>query len=136
MSKKECKYSSVGGQALIEGIVMKGPMGKALCVRLPDGSIHKELKNKKYLKDKYFIARVPLIRGVITFVETLIDSYSDLMRSAELSGFSDTDDAPAESKLDKWISDGDYFGYLNGTECLPFGRYIHLPSGASCRFVR
>jgi uncharacterized protein YqhQ len=136
MSKKECKYSSVGGQALIEGIVMKGPMGQALCVRLPDGSIHKELKNKKYLKDKYFIARVPLIRGVITFVETLIDSYSDLMRSAELSGFSDTDDAPAESKLDKWISD--HFGKammaiisvisMVLSVCLSVGIFIYLPA--------
>ncbi|MBE6834671.1 MAG: DUF1385 domain-containing protein [Ruminococcaceae bacterium] len=108
MAKKECKYSSVGGQALIEGIVMKGPKGKAMCVRLPDGTIHKELTNRVYLKDKYKIARIPLLRGVITFVETLIDSYGDLMKSAEISGFAEVEDAPAESKIDKWI--GEHFG--------------------------
>lgn len=136
MSKKECKYSSVGGQALIEGIVMKGPMGKALCVRLPDGTIHKELNQKKYLKDKTKIANIPLIRGVITFVETLIDSYSDLMKSAELSGLSEVEDAPAESKLDKWI--GEHFGKGMMTVisvisvvlslCLSIGIFIYLPS--------
>ena len=136
MSKKECKYSSVGGQALIEGIVMKGPVGKALCVRLPDGTIHKEIKNKLYLKDKYKIARVPLIRGVITFVETLIDSYGDLMRSAELSGFSEIESAENESKLDRWISA--HFGKAMMavisvisvvlSVCLSVGIFIYLPS--------
>ncbi len=136
MSKKECKYSSVGGQALIEGIVMKGPKGKALCVRLPDGSIHRELNSKKYLKDKYAIARIPLIRGVITFVETLIDSYSDLMRSAELSGFSEVENGENESKLDKWISD--HFGkammavisFISVilSVCLSVGIFIYLPA--------
>jgi len=136
MSKKECRYSSVGGQALIEGIVMKGPKGKAFCVRLPDGSIHKEIKDKKYLKDKYKIARVPIIRGVITFIETLIDSYGDLMHSAELSGFSEVESAPAESKLDKWISDHFGKGMMAVISvlsvilslCLSVGIFIYLPS--------
>ncbi len=136
MAKKECKYSSVGGQALIEGIVMKGPKGKAFCVRLPDGSIHKELNKKKYLRDKTKIANIPLIRGVINFVETLIDSYSDLMKSAELSGLSELEEAENESKLDKWI--GDHFGKGMMTVisvvsiilsvCLSVGIFIYIPS--------
>lgn len=136
MSKKECRYSSVGGQALIEGIVMKGPKGKALCVRLPDGTIHRELKSKKYLRDKYAFARIPILRGVITFVETLAESYGDLMKSAELSGFSELEDAPAESKLDKWI--GEHFGKGMMTVIsvlsvilslfLSVGIFIYLPS--------
>jgi len=104
MSKKQCRYSSVGGQALIEGIVMKGPKGKAMCVRLPDGTIHRELNHRTYLKDRFAFARIPMLRGVITFVETLIDSYGDLMRSAELSGFSELEEQESDSKLDKWIS--------------------------------
>ena len=136
MSKKECRYSSVGGQALIEGIVMKGPKGKALCVRLPDGTIHRELNQKKYLRDKTKLANIPLIRGVITFVETLIDSYSDLMKSAELSGLSELEEAESESKLDKWI--GDHFGKGMMTVisvisvilsvALSVGIFIYLPS--------
>jgi uncharacterized protein YqhQ len=136
MKKKECRYSSVGGQALIEGIVMKGPKGKAFCVRLADGTIHKELNSKKYLKDKTKIANIPIIRGVITFVETMIDSYSDLMKSAELSGFSEVEGAESESKLDKWI--GDHFGKGMMTVIsvlsvilsltLSVGIFIYLPS--------
>lgn len=137
-NKKNCKtkYASVGGQALIEGIAMKGPKGTALAIRLADGSIHKELSDKKPLRDRKKIARVPLLRGVITFVETLIDSYKYLMKSAEISGFTDIEDAEVESKADKWIAD--HFGKTMMAVisvlsvilsfALAFGIFFYLPS--------
>ena len=70
MSKKEncCPKVSVGGQALIEGIMMQGPKGAAMSVRLPDGTIDTEKLEVKHIKDKFKPAGWPLIRGIINIV--------------------------------------------------------------------
>ncbi len=98
------RKSSVGGQALIEGVMMNGPKGAAMAVRLPDGSIKTELKDFKHLRDRHKWANIPVVRGVINFVETMIFGYKCLMESAELSGMDDGE-TQAESKLDKWLED-------------------------------
>ena len=50
---------SVGGQALMEGVMMNGPKGVAMALRLPDGRIETQLKEAHFLKDKYKFARIP-----------------------------------------------------------------------------
>lgn len=100
---QKTRKTSVGGQALIEGVMMNGPKGAAMSVRLPDGSIRTELKELHRLRDKYAIARAPIIRGVISFVESMIFGYKCLMESAELSGQEDVGDTAVESKMDKWL---------------------------------
>ena len=100
---------SVGGQALMEGIMMNGSKGVAMAVRLPDGRIETQLKQHKMLKDKYKICRVPFIRGPINFVEQMIFGYKCLMESAEKTAELDTDGNPEDmSKLDRWLTD--HFG--------------------------
>ncbi|MCR5042289.1 MAG: DUF1385 domain-containing protein [Clostridia bacterium] len=97
------RKSSVGGQALIEGVMMNGPKGAAMSVRLADGTIKTELKHMNRLKNKYAIARVPVLRGVISFVESMIFGYKCLMESAELASAGEMESAEAESKLDRWL---------------------------------
>lgn len=99
---------SVGGQALMEGIMMNGPKGVAVALRLPDGKIETQLKKIRLLKDKYKIARIPFIRGPINFVEQMIFGYKCLMESAEKT--TDIGDGGEEemSKLDRWLTD--HFG--------------------------
>ncbi len=106
MSDKK-KYS-VGGQALMEGIMMNGPKGVAMALRMPDGSIETQLKNVTLLKDKYKICRVPFIRGPINFVEQMIFGYKCLMESAEKTTVLEDGAEEEMSKLDKWLSD--HFG--------------------------
>ncbi|MBO5895935.1 MAG: DUF1385 domain-containing protein [Clostridia bacterium] len=109
---KECKCESpisVGGQALIEGIMMMGPMGAAMSVRLPDGSIDTEKLEVKHLRDKFKPAGWPLIRGVVNMVESLLFGFKCMEKSAEKAGIDDPDMDPEKmSKLDKWLSD--HFG--------------------------
>ncbi len=109
MSEKEkIKYSGVGGEALIEGIMMKGPYGAAMACRMPDGSIDVTKKEFKSVTDKHKILKAPFIRGPINFVEQMIFGYKCIMESAEKTAF-DTDTNEEEmSKLDKWLSD--HFG--------------------------
>ena len=85
--EKKCKYTTIGGQALIEGILMKSPQKTALAVRTPDGSIDISYMNEKSLRDKYKILAVPVIRGVVAFIESMLGGYKAMMVSADKSGF-------------------------------------------------
>lgn len=105
--KTQTKYGSVGGQALLEGIMMNGPEGKAMALRLPDGSISVEKKTFTSIKDKNKFFGIPMVRGIVNFVEALIFGYKCLMESAEKTGM-DVEEEENVSKLDRWISD--HFG--------------------------
>lgn len=104
----ENKNVSVGGQALMEGIMMNGPKGVAMALRLPDGKIETQLKHNKQLRDKYKFARIPFIRGPISFVEQMISGYKCLMESAEKTAAIEDDGTEEMGKVDKWLSD--HFG--------------------------
>lgn len=105
--KTQTKYGSVGGQALMEGIMMNGPEDKAMALRLPDGSISVEKKTFTSIKDKNKFFGIPMVRGIVNFVEALIFGYKCLMESAEKTGM-DVEEEENMSKLDRWISD--HFG--------------------------
>ena len=92
MSKCKCNYTSIGGQALIEGIMMKSPEKTALAVRLPDGNIDISYMEQKSLRKKYKFLNIPILRGVIAFVESLTQGYKAMMISADKSGFTDLEE--------------------------------------------
>lgn len=109
MSKKTHK-TSVGGQALIEGVMMQGPKGMATAVRTPDGSILTEYHQVTRLRDKSKFFSIPIIRGIVAFIESLVTGYKTLMYSAEVSGMEDLEDVEM-TKFEKWLTDklGDKF---------------------------
>ena len=86
------KCVSIGGQALIEGIMMKGPQKTVMAVRGKEKEIIVEQLNQTSLTKKHKFLNLPIIRGVINFVEAMIFGYKALMRSAELSGFADLEE--------------------------------------------
>ena len=98
MSKREkdtgaaCRLkTSIGGQALIEGIMMRGPKTTAMAVRNPEGEIVLETWPTE-TKKKAKIITLPFIRGIFNFVDTLRFGYKCLMRSAEIAGLDDFED--------------------------------------------
>ncbi|MBR3768448.1 MAG: DUF1385 domain-containing protein [Clostridia bacterium] len=107
MSKDKILHkTSVGGQALIEGVMMNGPKGAALSVRHTDGHIITEMSEVKHIKDKYKFLGLPFIRGIVNFIESMTIGYKSLMRSAELSGQLDAEENTEDmSKLDKWLNE-------------------------------
>lgn len=108
MSKNKCCSNkvSVGGQALIEGVMMNGPSGCAIAVRKTDGSIVTEAQDFKHIKDKHKFFGVPFIRGIVNYVETMIFGYKCLMRSADLSGQLEAEESPENmGKIDRWLND-------------------------------
>lgn len=103
--ENKCKVS-IGGQALIEGIMMQGPGGAAVSVRTPDGTIDTEKVEFKHAKDKFKPLGLPFIRGVVNYIESMMFGYKCLMISAEKSGLDDLEEDEANmSKLDKWLND-------------------------------
>ena len=103
MSEKENIHrTTIGGQALIEGIMMKGPEKTAMAVRTKEGEIVIEEKENKQRK---WYNKAPFIRGTINFVSQLLDGYYYLSRSAELSGMADDDGEEEMSKFEKWLDD-------------------------------
>lgn len=106
--KNKKEYVAVGGQALMEGIMMRGPKGSAMALRLPDGSIDVEMKKFVSIRKKYKFFNIPVLRGVVSFIESMIFGYNCLMESAEKTSLDDLSADESDSKLDKWLSD--HFG--------------------------
>ena len=101
MSEKENIHrTTIGGQALIEGIMMKGPEKTAMAVRTKEGEIVIEEKENKQRK---WYNKAPFIRGCINFVSQLMDGYYYLSRSAELSGMAEDDSEEEMSRFEKWL---------------------------------
>ncbi|MBE6807698.1 MAG: DUF1385 domain-containing protein [Ruminococcaceae bacterium] len=100
MSKQECvlKKTSIGGQALIEGVMMRGPERTAMAVRHTSGEIRTEAWDNAKKKPLFF-AKWPLIRGLFGMASSLTIGYKCLMRSAELSGLEEElEDAMKEER--------------------------------------
>ena len=109
MSKKDTapvscssRANRVGGQAVLEGVMMKSGDNVALSVRKEDGSIDTETRIFVSARKKYKVANFPVLRGVINMFETFKLSYSILGRSAEMLGLNEVDE---ESKFDRWLRD-------------------------------
>lgn len=91
----------IGGQALIEGILMRGPTRQAIVVRSKDGLVEK-VEDLKLGKKKCPVLRWPLIRGVINFFASMYNGVKALMFSADY--YPDEDETPVEpSKFDRWV---------------------------------
>ena len=90
------KYTSIGGQALIEGIMMKSPEKTALAVRMPDKSIDITYLKGKSIRERYKILKLPILRGIAGFVESMIQGYKAMMLSADKSGFTDLNEEEKE----------------------------------------
>ena len=74
--------TSIGGQALIEGILMRGPEKQAIVVRSPEGLVTK-VEELTLIKDKYPILGLPILRGAVTFLDSMIRGVKALMFSAD-----------------------------------------------------
>ena len=100
MSNKKNKERkvSIGGQAVLEGVMMRGKTSMATAVRDADGIIRLETKRIKSSKQKPLILRLPLIRGVVSFIQSIFGGTAVLMRSAEVYGEGEP------SKFEKWVS--------------------------------
>ena len=99
--KKSCAFrTSIGGQALIEGILMRGPEKQAIVVRDQEGNLVEKVEELRLIRDRYPILGVPLIRGTVNFLDSMVKGVKALMYSAD---FYPEEEAAQPSKFDLWL---------------------------------
>ena len=96
------KVCSIGGQAVMEGVMMKSPTGVAMAVRRADGTIATSYDNWTTRAKKGTFLGLPIIRGVVTFIESLSTGMTTHTESAKLAG-EDIDEEP--TRFEKWLSE-------------------------------
>ncbi|MBR6114110.1 MAG: DUF1385 domain-containing protein [Oscillospiraceae bacterium] len=93
--------TSIGGQALIEGILMRGPQKQAVVCRRPDGELVTKIEELRLIKEKHPWLGWPLIRGVVNFLDSMVKGVQALTWSAEQQ----PEDAQGEpDKFEEWIN--------------------------------
>ncbi|MCI7232936.1 MAG: DUF1385 domain-containing protein [Oscillospiraceae bacterium] len=104
--QSECKFKSkIGGQALIEGVMMRGIDLSAMACRLPDGTIDVETWKIRNGKTAPWYLKTPFIRGCFNFVISLVDGMKCTMKSAEKQMNDEDDDDDEElSPFEEWLS--------------------------------
>jgi len=99
--KNSCAFrTSIGGQALIEGILMRGPEKQAIVVRDQEGNLVEKVEDLKFVKDRYPVLGLPLVRGTVNFLAAMVNGVKALMYSAE---FYPDEEVAEPSKLEQWM---------------------------------
>lgn len=93
--------SRIGGQALIEGVMMRGLDKSAMAVRQPDGEISVTVSPLNVSKAMQVIGKIPIVRGVFNFVQSIVLGYRSLGKSAEIAGLEEAEGEP--SRFEKWL---------------------------------
>lgn len=96
--------TSIGGQAVLEGVMMRGPKDIATAVRKSDGEIVIDKQPISSITSKYKFLKLPIIRGVVNFVESMVVGVKSLMYSAELYDI-EGEEGYEPSKFEKWLDD-------------------------------
>ncbi len=96
MEEKKTRTGKVGGQAVLEGIMMRGPESYTTAVRKPDGTIIRD-RHPNEIKKKNRFLKLPVIRGVVSFIESMTLSFSTLNFAAEALEIEE------ETKFEKWL---------------------------------
>lgn len=102
MKEKPIRRTSIGGQALIEGIMMRGVSKGAMAVRKKDGTIDVEEWD---LPERKWYQKCPFVRGIFNFVLQVKDGMTYMNKSMEKSGYLDDEENEERSKLEKWLDE-------------------------------
>ena len=100
---KDCHMTSIGGQAVLEGVMMRGPKEIATAVRKSNGEIIIDRRPVSETVSKHNLNKIPVLRGVVNFFASLVTGTKCLMFSAEQYDLED--DSYEPSKFEKWLDD-------------------------------
>lgn len=137
-SQQVVHKTTIGGQSILEGIMMKGPRKTCTVVRKPDGGLSIEEKEYTPLREKVKLAGVPVIRGFVLMVQSLIEGFQAIDYSSKILMEDEEEEEP--SKLELWFKDhfGDglvesvfYFLSIVVGIGLAVGLFILLPAFAT-----
>ncbi|MEG1594043.1 MAG: DUF1385 domain-containing protein [Oscillibacter sp.] len=99
--EKSCAFrTSIGGQALIEGILMRGPQKQAIVVRDQEGNLVEKVEDLKLIKDRHPALGWPLVRGTVNFLDSMVKGVKALMYSSD---FFPEEEEAQPSKFEQWL---------------------------------
>ncbi|HAN21142.1 MAG: hypothetical protein A2Y15_02695 [Clostridiales bacterium GWF2_36_10] len=133
---QKCRLGTVGGQAVMEGVMMRSKTTTAIAVRnLETKKITARVKPSKTIRDKVKFFRLPIIRGIVNFIEMMILSFSTLTASTEMLGIEEE----KPSKFEKWLEKrfgASLMGFISVIATilglgLSIFLFIYLPSGSA-----
>ena len=119
----EEKKITIGGQAVIEGVMMRGPELTATAVRTPEGKIEISSRPVNSISDKYPILKKPLLRGCVSLIESLVIGIRSLGYSAQMAG-----------EEEEQLSDKELAGTIIFAFVLAAILFIAIPTGAAKLF--
>lgn len=119
----EEKKITIGGQAVIEGVMMRGPELVATAVRTPQGRIELEVKPVNSIADRYPIFKKPMLRGCVSLFESLVMGIRSLGYSAQMAG-----------EEDEQLTDKELAGTMIFAFALAAVLFIAIPTGAAKLF--
>ena len=130
-AERNPRFNKVGGEAVLEGVMMKAGKNSCTALRMPDGTVRVVKKQFHSARERHKLLRIPVLRGIVSFVESMVLSYRTLTLSAEAVGGGEEE----ETKFEKWLrrtfgkSIYDFVMVL-GTVLglvLAFGLFFYLP---------
>lgn len=129
------KQCGIGGQAVMEGVMMRSDAGTAIVVRRPDGTLVKEYKRTRKRYKKGSFPTWPFVRGVYSFVDSIVNGMDIITRSAEMVGIEEDEEEP--SAFEKWLSEKMHVPVMNVVKIvavilavvLAVGLFVLLPIG-------
>lgn len=101
-SENQCHITSIGGQAVMEGVMMRGPYKTTVAVRKSDGDIERKVEDNG-VKTRSKFWQLPIIRGCVNFIDSLVIGMKALMYSAEFVDIEGEEES--DSKFDKWLDE-------------------------------
>ena len=119
----EEKKITIGGQAVIEGVMMRGPELTATAVRIPEGKIEISSRPVNSISDRYPILKKPLLRGCVSLIESLVIGIRSLGYSAQMAG-----------EEEEQLSDRELAGTIAFAFVLAAVLFIAIPTGAAKLF--
>ena len=103
------RYSGIGGQAVMEGIMMRHKDKYSIAVRRPDKEIEVKVEDYKCIFGKARIWRKPIIRGMVSFIDSLVTGTKCLMYSAEIAGDEEDEEEVLEDEDETEDTEDDFF---------------------------
>jgi len=120
------KPKSVGVQAVIEGVMMKGAEDYSVAVRKPDGEI--VVKKEKLMENRKHISKIPVVRGIYAFVDSMVLGVKSLMYSADFIEEEEAEKDKKPSKFDKFLNDNIIWISVVISVAFSVGLFILLPT--------
>jgi uncharacterized protein YqhQ len=125
------KSSGLGGQAVLEGVMMRSRSQYAVAVRKPDGGIAIEKREVKSKREKMLFFRIPVIRGVVAFVESLVLGLKTLTWSSEILEEEEEKPSEGEKEKDTFRETAENIFIVLLSVVLAVGLFLLLPFGVS-----